>query len=463
MAHDSTSTPDASTLHVLLGRAASDSAHRRARGCARPVRLRGHTTTIDKATGEVHSSYSSMDELDGYTYARCGNRRVAVCQSCSHEYKGDAWHLLVCGLVGGKGVPEVVAEHPAVFATLTAPSFGPVHGLRRGSPCRPRRDKPVCPHGRPLFCLRRHADDDLRLGEPLCIDCYDYEAHVLWQWHAPELWRRFTIALNRGLAARAGLTVGAFRQRCRLSYTKAVEFQARGVIHVHTPIRLDGPCGPEDDPEVVLTVDDLADAVRSAARRVTLMIKPEKRESLCLRWGAQVDVRPITGSAQRDGQRGAAHPEQVAGYLAKYLTKATEDFGLPSRVISAGHAASVGASRHAVRLIATAEHLALTGGDAYCRLPACLATLGYRGHPVTKSRRYSVTFGALRRARRLWRKRASGLDPGAVVRDLPADDDPDADQTVIVVSEWTFAGLGYLDLPTAAQAARSAALARSRP
>ena len=29
---------------------------------------------------------------------------------------------------------------------------------------------------------------------------------------------------------------------------------------------------------------------------------------------------------------------------------------------------------------------------------ACLATLGYRGHPVTKSRRFSVTFGALRQS-----------------------------------------------------------------
>ena len=32
------------------------------------------------------------------------------------------------------------------------------------------------------------------LGQPLCRDCYDYASHVVWQWWAPELWRRFTIA-----------------------------------------------------------------------------------------------------------------------------------------------------------------------------------------------------------------------------------------------------------------------------
>ena len=137
-----------------------------------------------------------------------------------------------------------MAEHPCTFATLTAPSFGPVHGTRQKGLCRPRREKPVCPHGRPLWCTQRHHDDAPRLGEPLCPDCYDYTAHVIWQWHAPELWRRFTIALQRDLAHRAGLSVATFRKECKISYSKVVEFQARGVIHVHVPIRLDGPKAP---------------------------------------------------------------------------------------------------------------------------------------------------------------------------------------------------------------------------
>ena len=104
------------------------------------------------------------------------------------------------------------------------------------------------------------------------------------------------------------------------------------------------------------------------------------------------------------------HPEQVAAYLAKYLTKATEDFGLPSRILSAQHAERVGATRHAVRIIETAERIA-GENDAYYRLVACLATLGFRGHPITKSRAYSVTFGQIRQARRRHRSNPAGLDP----------------------------------------------------
>ncbi len=66
-----------------------------------------------------------------------------MCPSCSREYKGDAWHVLMCELTGGKGIPAAVAEHPCTFATLTAPSYGPVHGLRDKGLCRARRDKPL--------------------------------------------------------------------------------------------------------------------------------------------------------------------------------------------------------------------------------------------------------------------------------------------------------------------------------
>ena len=79
---------------------------------------------VNRTTGEVARSYSSDDELDGTTYVKCGNRRAQACPTCSAEYKGDAWHLLLCGLAGGKGIPDTVADHPCTFATFTAPSFG---------------------------------------------------------------------------------------------------------------------------------------------------------------------------------------------------------------------------------------------------------------------------------------------------------------------------------------------------
>jgi hypothetical protein len=446
----------------LLAQVARADAEQRARGCARPIRLVGSTTRIDAATGAVVGHYSSAQELDGITLVRCGNRRASVCESCSREYKGDAWHLLSAGLTGGKGAPESVRAHPSVFATLTAPSFGPVHGRRRGVPCRARRDRPVCPHGRPLYCLHRHGEGDHRLGEPLCPDCYDYLGHVLWQWHAPELWRRFAIALTRTLATRAGIPRSKWGDVARVSYTKVVEFQARGVIHVHAVVRLDGPTGPDSPPAVALDTEDLAAAVMTAAETVRLVARPNGLEPVALRWGAQVDVRPITSGAYREGRTGDAHPLQVAAYLAKYLTKTTEDFGIDGRVGSAADATFLGVRPHATRIIATAERLAARGGDDYDRLADRYGTLGYRGHPITKTRRYSVTFGQLRRARRRWRQRPPGLDPDAAVRELPDDFDPDGDETVVELREWRFAGTGYHDADTAALALTSAALARTR-
>jgi hypothetical protein len=447
----------------FLAEVGLDTAEARARGCSQPVRLRGSTMLVDTSTGEATTVYSSDRELDGYTYVRCGNRRASVCPNCSHEYKGDAWHLLVCGLAGGRGIAVEVAERPCTFATLTAPSFGPVHGLRDRGPCRARRDKPVCPHGRPLWCNKRHDPADTHLGDPLCPECYDYVGHVVWQWWAPELWRRFTIALQRGLAKLCGVSVAGFRESCRISYSKVVEFQARGIAHFHVPIRLDGPAGPDGpSTNLPLSTQVLEHAVRVAAATTWLNTHSLADGTVYrLRWGSQIDCRSITADADRESGRREAvvHPEQVAGYLAKYLTKATEDFGLPARVTSATHAKAAGASAHAVRIIETALWLARQG-EPYARLRDNLATLGYRGHPITKSRAYSVTFGQIRRSRRVYR-RNPGLDPNADIRQI-LDDDLGVPDGFELVSSWVFVGQGYLSLDQAAAAVLSAAQSRTR-
>jgi hypothetical protein len=41
-------------------------------------------------------------------------------------YKGGARQLIRSGLTGGKGIPESVATHPWVFATLARPRWGPI-------------------------------------------------------------------------------------------------------------------------------------------------------------------------------------------------------------------------------------------------------------------------------------------------------------------------------------------------
>jgi hypothetical protein len=108
------------------------------------------------------------------------------------------WQLVYAGMAGGrKGVPEQVAEHPQVFASLTAPSFGAVHS---------RPDD-----GRACRCGTRHEPDDVHLGGAIDPDSYGYERAVLWNLHAPALWNRFMVELVRVLAARARVLVARER------------------------------------------------------------------------------------------------------------------------------------------------------------------------------------------------------------------------------------------------------------
>jgi len=247
--------------------------------CKHPVRLHGRVTAVDLATGEAAPVYDTASEPGGVLHVACGNRRESRCPACSAVYKRDARQLVRAGLTGGKGVPETVSAHPCVFATLTAPSFGPVHARRmRGKtvlPCRPRRDRDDrrCPHGRDISCPVRHGEHDPRLGRPMCGDCFDYEAAVLFNLHATALWRRFTTYLPRHLARLAGVTGKRLRAELRIRYVKVAEYQARGVIHFHAVIRLDantkeGFTPPPARYDAAL----LCDAIALAARAVRITV-----------------------------------------------------------------------------------------------------------------------------------------------------------------------------------------------
>src|SRR5215467_8759190 len=274
--------------------------------CSHPIRLHGRIRAVDLATGEVASIYDTASEPGGVLHVACGNRRESVCPACSAVYKRDARQLVRAGLLGGKGVPASVTAHPCVFATFTAPSFGPVHSRRmRGKavlPCRPRRDHKVrtCPHGRDISCPVRHGEDDPRLGRALCPDCYDYQAAVLFNLHAADLWRRFTTYLPRHLARLAGLTQRQLRALVAVRFVKVAEYQARGVVHFHAVIRLDAPGEDYQPPPARFTAALLADAIGDAAAAVWWAVTADEDHPDCpdvtLRFGAQVDPRPI-----RDG------------------------------------------------------------------------------------------------------------------------------------------------------------------
>lgn len=324
---------------------------RRAGWCERPIRLLGQVHAVDRTSGEVRTGYSSRGEADGLLYIACGNRRASLCRPCSRRYAGDAFQLGAAGVRGGaKGVPSEVSTHPAVFLTLTAPSFGAVHSRlldKAGHlrPCHPR-DRATCPHARTLDCRQRHNVGDPVLGLALCPDCYDAAGARAWNRTAPKLWHYFTTYLPRDLGRPYGLTAAAVRRQLRVEYLKVAELQARGLIHFHALIRVDGPTDRATSPPPWCTAEALAVAATAAARRA---------RAGGHHFGNQLDAHPITGS---DSHR-------VPAYLAKYATKGS-------------------------------------AGD--------FTAVGYPGHFLSKSRAFSTTFGALRGARAAHR-RSRTTDP----------------------------------------------------
>ncbi|MFF5674326.1 replication initiator [Streptomyces hygroscopicus] len=393
-------------------------------GCTHPIRLDGHRTEhhLNRDTGEIGRVLHHLDSAElpaGHLLVRCNNRRTTRCAACAETYRRDTFHLITAGLRGGKGTPEEVATHPRVFATFTAPSFGPVH------------NRPTGPAGvrRPCRCGVRHDQDDDALGTPLDPDRYDYESAVLWNAHAGLLWRRFSIYLRREVAKRAGLTQRAFREHARLSFAKVAEYQKRGAVHFHAVIRIDGPGGGETPPPAWATVELLTDAIRAAASKAQVPGPVIDGRAHTFAFGGQLDVRPIRGADFNGGKE--LTDRAVAAYIAKYATKgaetATGALDRPIRLIA--EVAQLDISEHARRLVRTAWALGARKDLEHLRLRAWAHMLGFRGHFSTKSRRYSTTLGALRDARAAWRR-------AQVAAELEQED------TTLVLAHWAYAGTG---------------------
>ncbi|MEV4334072.1 replication initiator protein RepSA [Streptomyces sp. NPDC049597] len=435
MTHTATAAGlDPATLDDVLRVAGSpgfdrwkDQVHRTG-GCSDPIHLTGWTLAKDRTTGETLRRYSTDTEPDGRLRVACGNRRASRCPTCAYTYAGDTYHLIRAGLAGdeSRDIPATVRDHPRVFATLTAPSFGPVHN---------RPDRGVC------RCGTRHPEDDPALGTALDPATYDYAGAVLFNNHAGELWQRFTTRLRREIAARAGLTQRELKDVLRVSYGKVAEFQKRGAIHFHAVIRLDGPDGPDTAPPSWATVQLLDDSIRAAvAHSYTSITVPAAGDQPCrpFRWGTQLDIRPV--KAFDDGSD--ITEQAVAAYVAKYATKAAESTGSLDRRIGNREVLDLlDVPDHPRRLIEACLDLAPLYPDR--KLGAWAHMLGFRGHFSTKSRRYSTTLGALRQIRADYR----------AAQEHDALGDPD---TVLVLASWEYAGHGH----TPGESALAASIAR---
>jgi hypothetical protein len=399
-------------------------------------------------------------------------------------------------------------------------------------PCHARRATGLCEHGQPAVCWVRHEPDDAALGRPLCLDCYDHDHHAVWNLFSGQLWHRTKHAIERHLtqlARQRGIPPvpvvtgsGGIRRvpPVRVSHGKAAEFQARGAVHFHVLLRLDGvdPADPTAvvPPPAAVTLADLEEPIRRAAVHVGLdtPAHPDSTDGWRIGWGEQVDVRPISLTG-----RGEVTDLMVAGYLAKYATKSTEVTGHRSSRLNGesidDHSDPDG--DHVARLIDACWRLGRpTGipvpfadrpqpdrpapgvrdrwtcpacgrstrypgcltcianrraefeakpanngqGNPYARLRRWAHMLGFGGHFLTKARRYSITFAALRAARVAFRRDDLGNHSEGGPAHRPAVHS-DEDITLIV-GTLRFAGVGWHTSGDALLANSAAALARER-
>jgi len=475
---------------------------RAAAGCTRPIRLVGDLYTAIR-TGTASAKILDRrhtDQLpDRAIYKACGTRLATVCPSCARTYQGDAYQILRSMLLGGNGIPGTVAAHPGVYATGTGPSFGDVHTRTinrhsctnrercdcRPEPCHARRDNPVCDHGTAMVCWARHDRDDSRLGQPLCLDCYDHDHHTVWNLYSTKLWHRTKQTAERRLAhlcrqRRIPFLVvvdqtGRPRRLppVRLAHGKVAEMQRRAVIHFHAFIRLDG-INPADLDAVVpppagIGVEDLVDALRHALATTTIDTPPhpDQPDGWPIAWGDQIDLQPITLAAD-----GSLTDEKIVGYLAKYATKSTEITGHTSGRLDNDRIGDYAnpTGDHTARLIHACWRLgrhrpprdlrsttrpALTG---YARLRRWAHRLGYGGHFLTKARRGVTRFGVLRQRRITYRRQQTATPTEPAIRTA----DHTAAETTLTVGVLTYAGTGWHTLGDALLANTSADLARSR-
>jgi hypothetical protein len=246
------------------------------------------------------------------------------------------------------------------------------------------------------------------------------------------------------------------------------EFQRRGAIHFHAVIRLDAATEcrcprcllPPEPFDAALLEDALRPAV--PAGRVPWPPLDNGGPGRYARWGEQLDVHNITSGDDHAGELSA---EQVASFIAKYATKATESLGsgLDRRLTADDLDHLDGLPAHVAGLVRAAWELGSRPELEGLRLRPWAHMLGFRGHWSTKSRRYSTTFTVPRRARVAFAKRRRARDGVPLDAWGRAEDD----QAVVVVASWVYVGSGYateeerwLALSAAARAREQRAVAR---
>ena len=343
--------------------------------CSHPVTLR--RTVTDSRTGSSSSTEHAK---------RCGTRIESRCPSCSALYKGDAFQVIRSGIIDATtNLPKLVT-----MVTLTAPGserFGKTHVRHLTKNKKVQR----------CSCRRYHNENDPMLGTPIDPDTYDYDGAAAFNANASRL---FAVTMQK-----LGRLLGR-----KLQVVRVIEFQARGLVHVHALVL--GPV-PPCSLELVIR----GGTNRRTGRPISAAM------SGGWTWGKECDAKVIQGDT----------PGKAIAYLVKVVKYALKDTGRGEcRNFSHGDkmadAANTGfccdlslyECKHGSSQAIVEQNIIdeSTGEITTVRRPVSYQGKrtsrtcrrhrraengwGFQGHILAKSRNWGCTFGEVRARRNSW-------------------------------------------------------------
>ena len=252
--------------------------------CLDPLLIRRTTTNL--FTGEIKTT-----EFD----KRCGTRRKDKCEPCSIIWKDDAYYALIN--------PSKEHMGSLTFITLTAPGskhFGAIHtasykGLKSER----------------CACRRYHSPTDEEVGVPVNFSTFNYRKVTKFNYKASRLtavtlqkiYRLMLTDLNNGKDKSEKRNI----KDVRLPTARVMEWQERGVLHVHIIVRGHIP--------TYIIEKAVKGAPASATRRRVLPAEHDGET-----WGAQVNVRHINSGDNNQLAKLGGYVTKVVGYALKDVT-----------------------------------------------------------------------------------------------------------------------------------------------
>lgn len=243
----------------------------------------------------IHKRILNTDsgELKEFEFEkRCGSRRKDKCEPCSIIWKDDAYFTLLEPSKNHKG--------SLTFITLTAPGawfFGASHTAQfQGKP------------SERCACRKYHKPDDSIVGTPVESDDFDYDKIVefnnkvsrLTTVTLQKIYRLLVTDLNNKLPLSVPKTI----KDVRLPTARVMEWQERGVLHVHIIVR------------GYIPTYIIENAVKgSSANRTRRRIEPSSYRNEF--WGNQLDVKHINSDDISQLKKLSCYVIKVVNYALK--------------------------------------------------------------------------------------------------------------------------------------------------